>query len=76
MCRGRFLENNYPNLSSMPCRMVEVCHAVSVYVTGVSMLSRQEISQALQNTLRVHIDKDVWTIINGYYLSDSIFQCH
>jgi hypothetical protein len=47
--------------------MFEACHAVSV--TGFSMLSRQTIAQALQNTRPVHIDKDVWTIIDGY-LSD------
>jgi hypothetical protein len=47
--------------------MFEACRAVSV--PGFSMLSRQTIVQALQNTRRVHIDKNVWTIIDGY-LSD------
>jgi hypothetical protein len=66
-CAVDVFQKTYPNLSSMPCRMFEACRAVSV--TGFSMLSRQTIAQALQNTRRVHTDKDVWIIINGY-LSD------
>jgi hypothetical protein len=38
-----------------------------VSVIGFSILSRQTITQALQNTRRVHIDKDVWTIFKGYF---------
>jgi hypothetical protein len=63
-CAVNVFFKTYPNLSSMTCIMFEACHAV--YVTGVSILSRQTISQALQNTRLVHIDKDVWTIIDGY----------
>jgi hypothetical protein len=66
-CAVDVFQKNYPNLSIMPRRMFEACRAVSV--TGFSMLSIQTIAQALQNTRRVHIDKDVWKIINGY-LSD------
>jgi hypothetical protein len=47
--------------------MFETCRAV--FVTRFSILSRHTIAQALQNTCHVHIDKDVWTIIDGY-LSD------
>jgi hypothetical protein len=63
-CAVDVFQKTYPNLSSMPCRMFEARRAVSV--TGFSMLSRQTIAQALQNTRSVHIDKSVWTIINGY----------
>jgi hypothetical protein len=66
-CAVDVFQKKYPNLSSMPCRMFEACRAVSV--TGFSMLSRQKIAQALQNTRRVNIYKDVWTIIDSY-LSD------
>jgi hypothetical protein len=64
-CAVDVFQKTYPNLSSMPCRMFEACRAVSV--TGFSMLSRQTIAQALQNMRRVHIEKDVWTIIDGYF---------
>jgi hypothetical protein len=67
LCAADVFQKTCPNSSSMPCRMFEACRAVSV--TGFSMLSRQTIAQALQNTRRVHIDKDIWTIIDGY-LSD------
>jgi hypothetical protein len=66
-CAVNVFQKTYPNLSSMPCRMFAAYRAVSV--TGFSMLSRQTIVQALQNTCCVHVDKDVWTIIGGY-LSD------
>jgi hypothetical protein len=63
-CAVDVFQKTYPNLSSMPCRIFEACRTVSV--TGFSMLSSQTIAQALQNTRRVHIDKDFWTIIGGY----------
>jgi hypothetical protein len=63
-CAADVFQKTYPNLSRMPCRMFEACRAVSV--TGFSMLSRQTIAQALHNTRCFHIDKDVWTIIDGY----------
>jgi hypothetical protein len=63
-CAVDVFQKTYPYLSSMPCRMIEACRAMSV--TGFSMLARQTIALALQNTRRVHIDKDVWTIIDGY----------
>jgi hypothetical protein len=64
-CAADVLQKTYPFLSSTPCIMCEACRAVSVI--GISMLSRHTIAQALQNTRRVHIDKYVWTIIDGYF---------
>jgi hypothetical protein len=54
-------KHHYPRLSSMPCRMFEACRAISY--TSVSMLSKGAITQYLSNTRCVHVEKDIFAVI-------------
>lgn len=54
-------KHHYPRLSSMPRRMFEACRAISC--TSVSMLSKGAINQSLSNTRRVHVEKDIFAVI-------------
>jgi hypothetical protein len=53
--------HSYPRLASMPRRMFEACRAISS--TSVSMLSRGAINQALCNTRRVHVERDIFEVV-------------
>jgi hypothetical protein len=52
---------SYPRLASMPRRMFEACRAISS--VSVSMLSRGAINQAMYNTRRVHVERDIFEVV-------------
>jgi hypothetical protein len=54
-------KHHYPCLSSMPRRMFEACQAI--ICTSVSIISKGEINQSLSNTRRVHVEKDIFAVI-------------
>jgi hypothetical protein len=54
-------KHHYPHLSSMPCSMFKVWQDISC--TSVSMLLKGAINQSLSNTRRVHVEKDIFTVI-------------
>jgi hypothetical protein len=54
-------KHHYPHLSSIPHRMSEARRAISC--TSVSMLSKGAISQSLSNTRRVHVEKEIFAVI-------------
>jgi hypothetical protein len=54
-------KQSYPRLSSMPRQMFEACHSISV--TCVSMLSKESLNQLLTNTRRVHVNRDMFDVV-------------
>jgi hypothetical protein len=59
--------HHYPRLSSIPRRMFEACRAISY--TSVSMLSKGYINQSLINTRCVHLEKDIFVVLEKELMS-------